>query len=539
MNGIARGWRLYLIALVFSQLIACGDDVPAREPSCGDGTAEGEALCEVQEPGDSDCLAATCKWKTPPAKTSCEGREDGEICGENRRCLAQRCIDAECGADADCAGEGAPGECMSSPRCDLSSLKCIPSAPLDHGTPCDDGLCLEEDGALQCVAGACLSDTDCTAPAAECREPAFCDLTISRCVEGGFAAPGTPCPGGGCDAFGLCDAPANPHRKVCNLTGPGTNSARFGFLATDLGIAVRQPDGQIAYIFGDTFADACVGCGEWISPMLLRSAPGRPQGCIEFTSAAGGNKAKQIIDYVHHADGISTWLPSDAITIGDRMYLHLIANAGLGNVVKTQIAYSDDNGENWTMSDTAIWPGDANHGLQQLWTWERGDDGFVYIFSTKFISRDRQLILHRVPEDQILNPAAYEPWGHTEATGWQWGNAATWVHDDHYGEMSLRRIDGTWVLAYFNAGDYNLTVKILENGPLSNLWEVPTHVVIHGSGWHNENDSGTLRAAQLYGGYIHPDSTLNNLHLIVSQWRNPGDGWPYRSMQYVVSVPRP
>src|SRR5687768_5437664 len=42
-------------------------------------------------------------------------------------------------------------------------------------------------------------------------------------------------------------------KKICDLTGPGTSSKQFGVGGTDLGIPVRQPDGKIAYIFGDTF----------------------------------------------------------------------------------------------------------------------------------------------------------------------------------------------------------------------------------------------------------------------------------------------
>jgi hypothetical protein len=39
----------------------------------------------------------------------------------------------------------------------------------------------------------------------------------------------------------------------------------------------------------------------------------------------------------------------------------------------------------------------------------------------------------------------------------------------------------------------------------------------------------------LCGGYIHPDSTLHNLHLIVSPWNTELD-WPDRAMQFVTGV---
>ncbi len=40
--------------------------------------------------------------------------------------------------------------------------------------------------------------------------------------------------------------------------------------------------------------------------------------------------------------------------------------------------------------------------------------------------------------------------------------------------------------------------------------------------------------ARLYGGYVHPDSTFDNFHIIVSEWAE--SGWPYRAMQFRVQV---
>ena len=39
--------------------------------------------------------------------------------------------------------------------------------------------------------------------------------------------------------------------------------------------------------------------------------------------------------------------------------------------------------------------------------------------------------------------------------------------------------------------------------------------------------------AQLYGPYVLPGSTLDDLHLLCSQW-NTGEGWPYHVQQYRV-----
>jgi hypothetical protein len=322
--------------------------------------------------------------------------------------------------------------------------------------------------------------------------------------------------------------PATTH-KIKDLTGPGTSSETFGVGGTDLGIPVRQPNGKLAFIFGDTWQTDGIGGTGWRSPVLLRSEFGNLGGGITFTGAAGGKYAKQILNYQHNTAQWSTWLPSDVITIGNRMYLHFIVNKGLGNVQWTQIAYSDDNGENWTVTNTKF-AADDDDSRRQVWTWARGEDGYVYIMSTKFISRDQAMIMYRVPETKILEHDAYEPWGEKNGK-WAWGNPASVILDGAFGELCLRKIEGKWVLSYFDNGNYNITVRVFDQ-PTSDLSAAHTYVPIRGGWWGNEDDT---TVAQLYGGYIHPDSTLHNLHLIVSQW-NTQTGWPYRAMQFVTGL---
>jgi hypothetical protein len=317
-------------------------------------------------------------------------------------------------------------------------------------------------------------------------------------------------------------------RKIRDLTGPGTGSEKFGVGGTDLGIPVRQPDGKIAYIFGDTFENDGVGGPGWRSPVLLRSASGGLDKGIELTGAAGGAYAKQLLDYRHDTTAYTTWLPSDAITIGKRMYLHYMVNKGLGNVLWTKIAYSDDSGETWVDS-AARWEGTEDGNLRQLWTWERGDDGFVYVLSTSFTRAD-PIILHRVPEDRLLDRTAYVPWGYKDGA-WAWGNPATVVLTGKFGELCLRRVETKWLLSWFNAGDYDITIKVFDS-PTSNLFTATQYKPIKGTAWGSESDTAV---AQLYGGYIHPDSTLHDLHLIVSQW-NTSTNWPYHAMQFVTGV---
>ena len=66
--------------------------------------------------------------------------------------------------------------------------------------------------------------------------------------------------------------------------------------------------------------------------------------------------------------------------------------------------------------------------------------------------------------------------------------------------------------------------------PTSNQHTAHRRTLVHGGAWGHEDDS---HVAQLYGGYIIPGSTLDDLHLSVSQW-NTEQGWPYRVMQHRV-----
>ena len=138
--------------------------------------------------------------------------------------------------------------------------------------------------------------------------------------------------------------------------------------------------------------------------------------------------------------------------------------------------------------------------------------------------------MYRVPEDRLLDRAAYEPWGFANGA-WAWGNPATPVLDGKFGELCLRRVENRWVLSWFDAGNYAISIKVFDS-PTANLYEAKTYTPIRGGDWGAETDT---TVAQLYGGYIHPDSTLHDLHLIVSQWKT-ATNWPYRAMHFVTGV---
>ncbi|MBN4927993.1 DUF4185 domain-containing protein [Hoyosella rhizosphaerae] len=322
--------------------------------------------------------------------------------------------------------------------------------------------------------------------------------------------------------------------KVCDLTGPGTSSCNFDVVGTDLGIPVELPGGrELAWIFGDTFSGVAPGTPGWRSPVLLRSADQPLEDGVEFCSCAGKGQARRLVRGSNR--GRTTWLPADAITIGDATYLFAMRNDGLHNVTQTRIFASTDAGESWKKT-RAKWSGKHDAGNMQLITWVQGppEDNWIYVFSTGF-QRNKPLFLYRVAVDDVTNPKAWVPWGWTEDTGWRWGNTATPVLTGQFGEMSLRRVDGKYVLVWFDAGGYQIQAMVLDH-PTDNLFETRQYTLLRGTSWEDENHA-VGDVAQLYGGYIVPGSTLDDLHISVSQW-NTTTNKVYKAMLFHGSLPR-
>lgn len=195
--------------------------------------------------------------------------------------------------------------------------------------------------------------------------------------------------------------------KIKNLIGVGLTD-QFGVGATDLGIPATCPDGRTLYVFGDTWTDT-VGGTNWRSPVALWSNTTNQPAGVSYSGAVGGTTAQQLWYYPHDSY-YETVIPSDLITIGGSMYLHAIVNGPTFGAVRwTEIWQSDDSGATWH-TDGRRFDGNRDGGLFRLLTWGRGSDGYVYVLSTGF-QRDKGIILHRVPEGQITNPDAYDPWG--------------------------------------------------------------------------------------------------------------------------------
>lgn len=320
--------------------------------------------------------------------------------------------------------------------------------------------------------------------------------------------------------------------KVKDLTGPG-HTDRFGIGGTDLGTTTTAPDGRLVSVFGDTFARPTVGGRGWRSPVALFGDPASVRSGLEWTGAAGPDGyAAQLLPYRHGAriEGkkVITKLPTDVLCVGGVLYLHVMVCRELGNVHWTELHQSVDNGLTWQPTGTR-WPGALHGDLFQMLTWSCGDDGFVYAFTSSF-RRENGLLLHRVPQDALTDPAAWQSWGDAG-----WGTPPVVVVPGRFGELSLRWVQDRWLLAAFDEEHYRMDVFAL-GPPAQGPCVTARSTVLQGCSWDAE-DHARGHVAQLYGGYILPGSTPADLHLVVSQW-NTAKNWPYRAMQFRADVSR-
>ena len=227
---------------------------------------------------------------------------------------------------------------------------------------------------------------------------------------------------------------------------------RFGIDGTDVGVTwdngmVDDPstpydEHQVLMAFGDTFSGANM-TGNWRFNVLLRSADTDlsdgetiPNGewfngnMFGGTPLSSPTTARQII----HPDGLPagiTLIPTAGVSIptpgtqfGVTQYLNFmsVTNWGAPGTWTTNysaIAYSTDNGENWTVAPTSVRYNDPFSGNAkfQQGAFVRPGDGYVYGYGTPN-GRQGAAYVSRVAEKDILDTTKYEYYSKGSAGGW-------------------------------------------------------------------------------------------------------------------------
>jgi Domain of unknown function (DUF4185) len=325
---------------------------------------------------------------------------------------------------------------------------------------------------------------------------------------------------------------------IKRVTGPGVTEA-VNMVSADLGIVCWDPRRKCnVVVFGDNFAERYMR-GEWQSPSIICydkdfNLLGIPVGTNQIVSS--GNR-RQALDYTHNAGGISTILPCDLIQLRDKwiMAVMIVGMGGLGDEKATQFFESQDLVQ-WTKTGPSLeHPG---HPGNVMLTFDRIGE-YVYIFGTGGLARNRPIYMWRNKADEFPH-GHWEPWG-MDNVSWAWGNANehTPILPGRYGELCFRHIQGHCVLSFFDVDRYCCSAITVPR-PEDN-WTTGNRVDY---AWGNQTP-------QLYGGYIAPDSKLNEsggMKFLVSQW-NTSSNDPYHVIQFadtlramgplVVELPEP
>ncbi|WP_211231465.1 DUF4185 domain-containing protein [Paenibacillus harenae] len=319
--------------------------------------------------------------------------------------------------------------------------------------------------------------------------------------------------------------------KVARVTGatlegetvpnPNLTHTNYALTATDLGIvwdATTDPeDKKVMVAFGDSYDDGWGGFGGggnaagWRSNLLAISKDTDLSDGMTFSSMImDENKpgyAKEIISSAHNTSGSGdfTAIPTSGVTVASRHYIHYmqIKNWGANgrwNTNFSEIAYSDDEGQNWTKSGVQ-W-GAASKFAQAAYIKE---DGYVYMFGTP-AGRFDSAYLARAAEADMLVKEQYEYWNGTDWTKNDEA-AAVAVIDVPVSELSVayNSYYDKYMMTYLNENRYAIVMR--SSSSLTGGWSAETEVV---------------RGAEfpgLYGGFIHPwTNDGRDLYMVVSEW---------------------
>ncbi|QCH21785.1 DUF4185 domain-containing protein [Mycobacteroides salmoniphilum] len=325
---------------------------------------------------------------------------------------------------------------------------------------------------------------------------------------------------GGADGTTVLTGGALPPGQSRNL-GPiaGTNAPPIsGIKGTDLGEVIEIPDGKggkkLVAIFGDSFSEDRLGGNHYKSVAVEVKGfdeQGKPIWGDVLTGYDGEQGRAPLFPTTglpgDVAKGPNT-LPAGSIVMnnGD-VYTMVAATKDLHPDGGTWFAKANGDFSNgWPPIGSSYQTAEASP-ISQVSGYQ-AKDGTTYIAANGF-DRGQGVTMYRVPDGvDVTDRKNWEPW-----TGNGWGSRGQiTTHDvtqgQRFGEISMREVQGTPVISGFNSttGDVEVHVGVGGNDPTKIFSSAPTTVI----------SSGQL--PQPYGGYILPNSTLDRLLIMGSQW---------------------
>jgi len=275
--------------------------------------------------------------------------------------------------------------------------------------------------------------------------------------------------GNGQPALGLMSGRSPITYTIAQEDGNGPinfTATRWGVYGADLGHTFVHR-GRLYMVFGDTFGP---NGSDWRSNTLARVIPTiGPQHGLFFD--------EMITDQPGHAKalmqaqaGEASLIPTYGVSVGSRMFLHYMSVNSWGapghwTLNYSGLAYSDDDGQNWTRDTDMTWPGDSNFGQVAILEYQ----GYLYFFGIPG-GRYGGVQLARVKPQSILDKTAYAYW---DGSSWQANNpaAAVTIVPAPVGELSVRwsPFYRKWLMMYLNDPGYRTVLRTADQftGPWS------------------------------------------------------------------------
>ncbi len=312
--------------------------------------------------------------------------------------------------------------------------------------------------------------------------------------------------------------PSNDHSPPVRVTGPGTASELYRAQG-DLLIPFYDEHCNFTLAMGDSFVGNLPGEGIKRSPVLLHAGnhlmPGQP---IPFTGASG-IIGPGIAPAVMDGDNI---IPTDGISLPGQEFISYMKIKSW-DVTDTQgwstsysgIAWSPD-GNHFQPIPSALWQNDPdNQDPYQMMSLQRSGS-FIYVVSVRAGRQMGPMMIQRLPLYGLYDKADWQCWtgGDEWVSTMQNPSACQPLFDgkqEQFGEPSLRLLaGGIWALSYLNVDYPNGEPHIVTRWALS-----PT------GPWSDEKTQLTWSEDDnLYGGFIVPSSTAQQLILMVSKWND-------------------
>lgn len=338
------------------------------------------------------------------------------------------------------------------------------------------------------------------------------------------------------------DTTEQPLRGVVRNLGPIAGTGGIpgipGIGAADLGEVVEVPgkDGEppkFLAIFGDSFAGNAAYDGKHY-PSVAVPVTFDDQGRPHFGTPLTGQDGQNVLFPPPPQAAKTDTLPAGSIRMNDGTTYMMVA--GTENLIPTGgswlVKVTNDPGQGWKPLDGS-WRA-AGAAPTQISGYQ-AKDGNVYIAADSF-DRSQGVTMYRVDPSHVTERQFWQPW---DGTGWgKPGEIASVPVTDpgtRFGELSFREVGGQPVLSGFNAtagpGAVQLYVGNGTDNPAQIFNNIPTTVA------RNDNNHTPVSVLQPYGGYILPNSTLNDINLFVSQWDTTLNN-PYEVQQVQVSPGR-